>query len=215
MANLLRLDDSFKLTKPFHEAWLDAHRDSMDLLNRARKDMPEFFVPFEPVDYWDMLHRHVFANASRAVEGKQGIVSTNKVGFNAQIVAGKSPALVRFKHLLTNLAPRAYPTVQQTGLDKHQFSEDMLLQLQMDGCSIPPTVLTCGYQVSPTIDELIRVTVVLWHRGVLRHYYDLHNIDGIEMAEYLPFPGTPPESPEVVSKRAKRDKRNPAGDKTE
>src|SRR5439155_4632826 len=139
--------------------------EAVDLLNKAREATPAFFVPLKEAELCALIHRHVYARAVELLDGKA--FPTDRLGFCAQIVGGR--ALVRFKHLDGDLAPRTYPTEQQRHLDIHQYTDDMMVQLAEDGLGEPPTMLTCGYRMSATWDKLSQVAIVCRFGG--KHLY--------------------------------------------
>lgn len=198
MVRLLSLDEAEEITAPCHDAWLRAHRETIKKFNGWRREIPELFLPLGEPEYCAIIHRHVFARAAQLLDGK--VVSSDRLGFNYQVVGGR--ALVRFKHLDAGLVPRAYGTRQQRRLDHQTYTEDMMEQLVEDGVQSLPTLLTCGYRMSPTWDKLVQVAVVCRYEGY-QYHFDLHNESGEFSQEVVPLPGMPPPAPTILPKEPK------------
>lgn len=121
-------------------------------------------------------------------------------GFTTVIVVGdEGSALVRFKLLDGDLRTRNVTTEQQRALDRQVWDEGLLAELGFD--TRPPTVVTCGYQLNSTQDEIKAVSVVCWQKKALVWSYTIHGEGGSIVADF-PFPGMPPRVARVVSKRA-------------
>jgi hypothetical protein len=200
--DLLTTDEAQELTADCHAVWVDAHHHAFDLWKRRLAEDPEFFKPLIAGDRASILHRHIFDYAARHLDGR--VISTDALGFNAQIIDGR--AMVRFKYLHRDLKPRAYRTGQQEHLEDQEFTEEMLLPLTFEGVSDPPTVLTCGYTLALGEDAVSRVAVVCWYRGELRYWYDIFGETAMGDGEVVPlFPSSPPDQPRVVSKLTKKE----------
>jgi hypothetical protein len=201
--HLLTCEEAMEINEPCHSAWLAAHEDSVADLKRWRKAVPELFLRLREPELCAILHRHIAARATAALDGT--VVVNDRLGFDAHIVDGKS--LVRFKHLGPDLAPRSYPTEQQKHLRDQEWTEEMIEQLAEDGLTQLPTVQECGYTMDALFTELQSVTVVCWYKKQFMWDYSLTPEGGVRGAEVLILPGTPPPAPRIVPKK---DKASPA-----
>lgn len=103
----------------------------------------------------DWLHDQIV----RSVE-RQGIVINRRLGFNVQIIPGKTgAALVRFKLLDAFLRPHNHSSAQQSQLSIQAYSPEMMEQLRLDGVPEPPTFLSVGYQLFDDETGINRIVV--------------------------------------------------------
>lgn len=194
--DLLTASEAQALTEPYHQKWADAHQRSWDRYQDRAMNDPEFIKPLKSTERAAIIHRHVCDEVSRI----PGAVCTERVGFFAQVIEPR--ALVRFKLLDPSFKPKNYPTSQQQELDRQEFNDGIMQQLTLDGIEDAPTLLTCGYLLSITEDEISRILVVC-HTPELEFYYDVfEGGEGMQVTRLTP---DKPQGPRVTSKRKKSD----------
>ncbi|MEI2704073.1 MAG: hypothetical protein V9E89_02170 [Ilumatobacteraceae bacterium] len=201
MTPLLTFDNARELTLPFHDAWVQAHLESWALWSKQLTENSEFVKALTPGDRYLILHRHVTDRAARYLEGR--VTSTDKLDFFAQIVRGQ--ALVRFKHLDTDLKTRNYPTDQQKHLDQQAYTDRLVKQLALEGVEGLPTVVTCGYTLNPAEDGISRIVLTCRNPRLLWciSLYDSEAGTGGGDLDVPSFPSMPPAPPRIISTRTK------------
>ncbi len=202
---LLLIDSEARaLTAPYHGLWGSAFR-------AAEKWYWEDFRTWDPQAFIDMdagaratiLNRRITGNVSRG----DGIKMSEALGFPVQVVSADGLyAIVRFKMLDPGLKPSNHPSDQQDGLQNHEFPEDAVRQLELDGGQPKaPTILTVGYQLTQLQTAFSQLAVVCWHGGSIRFWYDPESEDESSGGTILRLPiGDAPDEARVISKR--RDK---------
>jgi len=133
------------------------------------------------------------------------------LGFFAQVLPGTNgDALVRFKLLDEDMRTSNHDSDQQDALDMHQYSEEAMGVLSLNGISAPPTLLTCGYQLKADESGISRVLIVCHYKRDVVYYYDVRSAaEGGGSAEILPLPGIgqPPEP--TVRPKPQREQETP------
>ena len=83
---------------------------------------------------------------TRAVRGalREGARELTAYGFFAIIVS--NDLAIRFKYVIGG-QPRNVATEKQESLAKHQYEDELVRALTLDGCPGPPTLVTCGYRL--------------------------------------------------------------------
>ena len=207
---LLPPEDAQALTEPSHSAMWDAHEYALSKWNEVSSAYPDFAKPQRPAERYAVMHRLVADYlASHLAENA---VYTERLSFSALLLDNR--ALVRFKHLNSDLSHRVYPTDQQKHLGRQEFTGEMVKQLAFDGVTAPPTVLTLGYTETPAGDAISRVAVVC---RTPKLYYAYDVLPGATGAGGLPIvvtplPGNEPPGPRVISTREEKKRRDDAGD---
>lgn len=197
---ILPMSEATELTSPCHQVWADAHRHAWALWQDRLLNDPEFVKPLTSSERYAILHRHITDYASRHLDGVVGHAPS--LDFFAQVLDGR--ALVRFKHVDSDLKPRAYPTDQQQHLDRQEFTERIAEQLAFDGFPPAMTVLTVGFTLTLGEDNLGQIVVVCRTPELAYWYSILDAGEGYGDAsggEIQPMPGIAPPGPRVTSRR--------------
>jgi hypothetical protein len=209
---LMPPEDAQSLTGPFHEWMHDAHRQAMERWVEFVTEKPDLTRPLRPPEKYAFLHRHIADHL--ASETKKGATYSESLGFSALLLSsGDGLALVRFKHLNSDLSHRVYPTNQQRHLGRQQYTGSMMEQLALEGIDAPPTVLTLGYMESPAGNEMARVLIVCRTPKLYYHYDVLPGAEGTGTSHVVqPFPGQEPSAPRVLSTREEKKRTGDGAD---
>jgi hypothetical protein len=176
------------------EAWQDFVRSAPDLASAMDETARA-----------NVIHCAIKQRAAAAVEDRFGARVAARLGFFA--VAFDVRALVRYK-LLSGGVPSNVSTFQQALLAKQQYDDDMMLALAEDGFPTPPTLLTCGYRLTPD-SQLRSVEVRCDYDGKMVWRWPIYGreADGGTVMEPLPLPNMPGPVPARVRSTRKADRR--------
>ncbi len=117
---------------------------------------------------------------------------------------GANP-LVRFK-CVNDGAPSNVETDQQRLLARHQYDDDAMAALMLDGIPSPPTLLTCGYSLdAAALLKSVEVRCDYGKRPLWRWLIWGDAASGGGVVEPLPLPNVPgPKPAQVRSTRKQR-----------
>jgi hypothetical protein len=177
------------------EAW-------QDFVSRS----PDLASAMDETARANVIHCAIRQRASAAVEGVLGVRVASRLGFFA--VAFGAQALVRYK-LLSGGAPSNVSTGQQALLAVQQYDDDMMVALAEDGFPTPPTLLTCGYRLTP--DSQLRSVEVRCDYGshaLWRWPIYGPEADSGEVMVPLPLPNMPGPVPARVRSTRKADRKD-------
>lgn len=166
----------------------------------------ELLLPLSSTTRANFVNNHCIA---AVVDGLEPHLDPDHVrlydglGFTTVIVSGDGgSALVRLKLLDGDLRTRNVTTDQQDALDRQEWDEDLLADL---GRGLrPPTVVTCGYQLTDSQDEIKGIWIVCRQNGALYWSYPLYG-EGSGAVLDVPLPGAPPRYSRVVSKQTESE----------
>ena len=164
---LLSLDDA--------KDRLSAHQESVLVqpCQKAVKDwnsfvttMPALAATISLTTRAGMVHDFTIAAVRAALTS--GIREIPSYGFFVVVFA--DDLAVRYKYIADG-QPRNLSTEKQGHLAKHQYGEELLDALALEGITSPPTLVTCGYTLSP--DGQIRTLSVQcdYGKSVLWRFY--------------------------------------------
>jgi hypothetical protein len=193
MALLLTMEQAQAMTGPYHDLWVAAHREAeKSWWDRLRLADPMVFIAAEPTTRAGYIHdlvvHHVAVNTSGAV------IPRDRLKYAAQLITdGNRTALVRFKLLDSGMNPRNHPSDQQNLLKQQIFTPEAMGQLQLEGISEAPTLLTCGYQLARDEMSISRILVVFHFNHAACYWYDLETGQSANVVQ-LPDVGDLPSS---------------------
>jgi hypothetical protein len=185
MPPVLDPDTASRLTKPFHALWIDSYRLAEKRMRTLREFDSDAFLAYEAPTIARMMRDHTV----RGVRLGDGVGGSDSLGTYTQIInSDESSLLVRFKELDRDLRRFNHKSGRQDRLDRHEFEEEEIEQLEFDGLRHVPTLLSCGYVRDLDIVTISRVVVVChWGRnpvwsfdlesGALQQIIQLPNIE--------------------------------------
>jgi hypothetical protein len=197
--SILGQEEAEAVTSEFSELYVSAHRHAQDVYwTEAMEAVPELVQAAGPATRASVLHDLITSHVEQRAPG-----CTRALGFFAHLITGDAGlVLVRFKMLDERLRPVNHPSGQQDLLSRHQFSQEAADQLTLEGMAELPTVLTCGYQLSPGEISMERVVIACHFGSDIVYWYQLATGGG-QAALFLP--GVPPPEPRIRSSREVAD----------
>jgi hypothetical protein len=203
--SLLSLTDTQEALRPFAEQVLvDAHVKAVQRWQRFMRKLPKMAIPMDATARAGMIHCWIKDEVRRTIEGESRIREVTSLGFFA--IAVDANPLVRFKYLAAGL-PRNVQTEQQEKLSKQLYKEEALEAMQMEGIPGPPTLLTCGYKLTP-VGELRKVEVRCDSRSEFHYSWPIYGpeADAGEVIEPIRLTEVPAPTPAAVRSKRKTRK---------
>jgi hypothetical protein len=196
---ILGQEEAEALTSEFSDLYVAAHQYAQGVYwTDTMNSVPELVQAAGPATRASVLHDLITSHVEQRTPNR-----TRALGFFAQLINGDAGSvLVRFKMLDERLRPINHPSGQQDLLSRHQFSQEAADQLTLAGMAELPTVLTCGYQLSPGEISMERVVIACHFGSDILYWYQLATGGG-QVALFLP--GVPPPEPRIRSSREVAD----------
>jgi hypothetical protein len=143
--HVLRLDDARQILDPFRQqVFVAPPGAAIATWHRFVKRQPEMAMPMDETTRANMIHAWWRREVRQVLTSTFGIREVRALGFFA-VAVGANP-LVRFK-CINGGGPSNVETEQQKLLARHQYDDDAMAALTLDGIPSPPTLLTCGYSL--------------------------------------------------------------------
>jgi hypothetical protein len=204
---LLTADQARDLLKPVHRPFAKAHEHAWEQWQELREvcraaKRESLLLPLSPTTRANFVNNHCVSRIQETVDTGNGISVTQTGGLFTAVLAFREglAAFVRFKALDVGYTPRNVRTNVQESLSRQEWPENLFSELNVPGAVIP-TVLTCGYKLTPDQVDLAGVHICCHYKRELLWHYEIGEAGAAaNVIEFPPLPDLPRPQARIVSR---------------
>lgn len=181
-------------------ALISPFRVAVSEWNEIEKSQPKFAATCSSTTRAGIIHDLAVREARSALTGSSGGLTREITSLPFFAIGFGDDLVVRYKYIGSG-KPQNVSTKIQQQLAKHQFEEDLMTALTLEGVSGPPTLVTCGYTLG--FDGALQaVNIQCDHNGQTIWSKVIWDDNAEWMGSLELFPITPDLAPEATIVRS-------------